>query len=99
MSRAAADFAAIDLLKTFSGAFSENPIGRIVEIDLLEPRLTNRDLVKVPGCPVCAPARRDAAANEPRKAAAAPQAAEGTEPEPAEPDAEPAASTAAEGAA
>lgn len=109
MARAAADFAAIDLLKIFSRAFSANPVGRIVEIDLLEPRLTNRDLVRVPGCPVCAPAGREAAAAWPQRAAPAPPAPAETEVEPAavEPESDPAESegveaatkTAAEGAA
>ena len=54
MARAAADFAAIDLLKTFSASLSGRQIGRIVEIDLLEPGITCRSLLKMPNCPVCA---------------------------------------------
>lgn len=53
MARAAADFAAIDLLKTFSNALSGDRMGRLIEIDLLGPRLTTRALLKVPDCPVC----------------------------------------------
>ena len=54
MARAAADYAAIDLLKIFSNALPENPLGSLIEIDLLAPRLVTRDLIKVPDCPVCA---------------------------------------------
>ena len=57
MARAAADFAAIDLLKTFAAPLSGRRIGRIVEIDLLEPGITCRNLLKMPNCPVCAQAR------------------------------------------
>ena len=56
MARAAADFAAIDLLKTLSKSLAGRRIGRTVEIDLLEPAITSRDLVKVPHCPVCSQA-------------------------------------------
>lgn len=59
MARAAADFAAIDLLKTFSTSLSGRRIGRIVEIDLLEPRTTCRNLLKTPNCPVCVQPRDD----------------------------------------
>ncbi len=53
MARAAADFAAIDLLKIFSTPLPGGRIGRIVEIDLMGPATTTRDLLKVPRCPVC----------------------------------------------
>jgi len=54
MARVAADFAAIDLLKSFSRSLPAGPVGRMIEVDLLEPRLTARDLLKAPTCPVCA---------------------------------------------
>jgi bacteriocin biosynthesis cyclodehydratase domain-containing protein len=84
MARAAADFAAVDLLKSFSRSLSANPLGRIIEVDLLEPGLTSRDLVKVPGCPVCAAARSGTAVAKPQEEAT---------PETAETETEPAAAT------
>jgi molybdopterin-synthase adenylyltransferase len=65
MARAAADFAAIDLLKILSTPLPGGRIGRMVEIDLMGPAATTRDLLKVPRCPVCADmAARDAASVE-----------------------------------
>jgi bacteriocin biosynthesis cyclodehydratase domain-containing protein len=81
MARAAADFAAIDLLKTFSRSFSGNPIGRILEIDLLEPRLTARDLLRVPACPVCSPQQAPGVSIESQEAAGTAPAANETETE------------------
>jgi hypothetical protein len=54
MARAAADFAAIDLLKILSTPLPGGRIGRMVEIDLMGPTATTRDLLKVPRCLVCA---------------------------------------------
>jgi bacteriocin biosynthesis cyclodehydratase domain-containing protein len=53
MARAAADFAALDLLKILSTPLPGGRIGSIVEIDLMGPAATTRDLLRVPRCPVC----------------------------------------------
>jgi|SRR5581483_6545972 len=54
MARAAADIAAIDLLKYFSGALPGGRAGRLIEVDLMAPALSVRHVLKVPRCPVCA---------------------------------------------
>lgn len=85
MARAAADFAAIDLLKTFSASLSGRRVGRVAEIDLLEPKITCRNLLKMPNCPVCAPKRVSQAEATPlaiaERVADAPEAETETKPE------------------
>jgi bacteriocin biosynthesis cyclodehydratase domain-containing protein len=71
MARAAADFAAIDLLKILSTPLPGGRIGRIVEVDLMGPATTTRDLLKVPRCPVCS----EVAVQVPEPAVEAPPAA------------------------
>ena len=53
MARVAADLAAIDLLKYFSGTLPGGRAGRLIEVDLMAPSLTTRNVLKVPRCPVC----------------------------------------------
>lgn len=72
MARVAADFAAVDLLKTFSRSLSTGPVSRMIEIDLLEPGLAGRDVLRAPRCPVCSQMGQPAAAAVPEGAASAP---------------------------
>jgi bacteriocin biosynthesis cyclodehydratase domain-containing protein len=67
MARIAADIAAIDLLKFFSGTLPGGRAGRLIEADLMAPSLRARNLLKAPRCPVCA-----LAAGPPEGAAKAP---------------------------
>jgi bacteriocin biosynthesis cyclodehydratase domain-containing protein len=53
MARAAADFAAIDLLKCFSRSLPGGEVGRLVEVDLMAPASVVRPVLKLPRCPVC----------------------------------------------
>ncbi len=53
MARAAADLAAIDLLKYFSRTLPGGRAGRLIEADLMAPALRVRNVLKVPRCPVC----------------------------------------------
>ena len=54
MARIAADIAAIELLKYFSRALPGGRAGRLIEVDLMRPAITSRNVLKVPRCPVCA---------------------------------------------
>ena len=53
MARIAADIAAIDLLKYFSGTLDGGGAGRLIEADLMAPAIRTRNVLKVPRCPVC----------------------------------------------
>jgi bacteriocin biosynthesis cyclodehydratase domain-containing protein len=57
MARVAADLAAVDLLKYFSLVLPGGVAGRLIEADLMTPSLRARNVLKVPRCPVCSPAR------------------------------------------
>lgn len=53
MASAAADFAAMELVKHFTQLLPGGSVGTLLEIDLAGPALTPRKLLKVPYCPVC----------------------------------------------
>ncbi len=53
MARAAADFAALELMKIFSTPLPGGKIGRILDVDLMGPSVESREFLKVPRCPVC----------------------------------------------
>lgn len=55
----AASIAATELLKFYSHAVPGNRIGQLVEVDLIEPALTVRRVLKAPRCPVCSTVRAE----------------------------------------
>lgn len=57
MATAAASVAAMELLKYFSQSLPGGNIGKLIELDLMEPALRVRRALKVPFCRVCSGAR------------------------------------------
>jgi bacteriocin biosynthesis cyclodehydratase domain-containing protein len=49
------DLAALELVKFYSQSLPGSRVGSLIEIDLMEPSLKSRKLLKVPRCPVCGP--------------------------------------------
>jgi molybdopterin-synthase adenylyltransferase len=49
------DLAAMELLKLYGQLMRSRLVGRMLEVNLLVPRLTERRVLKVPRCTVCAP--------------------------------------------
>jgi len=49
------DLAALELVKFYSQALPGSRVGSLIEVDLMEPSLKSRKLLKVPRCPVCGP--------------------------------------------
>lgn len=65
MANIAADVAAMELTKFYSGALPSR-VGRLIEVNLLATTMRARKLLKLPRCPVCSPAVRRSAANATR---------------------------------
>ncbi len=55
MASVLADIAAFELTKFYSGAISSWNIGSLIEVNLLDTRMTARKVLKVPRCAVCSP--------------------------------------------
>ena len=53
MADTAAGIAAVELLKYFGQKLPGGNIGSVIEMDVMEPRLTKRRFLKAPRCPVC----------------------------------------------
>lgn len=53
MAHTAAGLASMELLRFLSQELPVGNIGRVVEMDLMEPALTRRKLLRLPRCPVC----------------------------------------------
>ena len=53
MATVAASFATMELIKYFSRALPGGNIGKMIEIDMLEPAVIGRKFLKAPRCPVC----------------------------------------------
>jgi bacteriocin biosynthesis cyclodehydratase domain-containing protein len=53
MVHIAAGLASMELLRYLSQELPVGNIGRVVEMDLMEPALTRRKLLRLPRCPVC----------------------------------------------
>jgi len=49
------DVGAVELTKFYSGLLPRTQIGTLIEVDLMEPRINSRKVLKVPRCPVCSP--------------------------------------------
>ena len=61
MVHIAAGLASMELLRYLSQELPVGNIGRVVEMDLMEPALTRRKLLRLPRCPVCSGRARQAA--------------------------------------
>jgi len=59
MARMAAETAAMELIKHYSQALPGVTVGRVIEVDLVQPSLTARRLLKAPRCPVCSTVRSE----------------------------------------
>jgi molybdopterin-synthase adenylyltransferase len=55
MASVLGDIAAIELAKFYSGVLPLWNVGRLIEVNLLSPRLTARKVLKIPRCIVCSP--------------------------------------------
>jgi bacteriocin biosynthesis cyclodehydratase domain-containing protein len=60
MVHIAAGLASMELLRYLSQELPVGNIGRVVEMDLMEPALTRRKLLRLPRCPVCSGRARQA---------------------------------------
>lgn len=55
MASILAEITAMELVRAYSKSMKESSPGRLVEVDLTEPSLQTRKVLKVPRCPVCGP--------------------------------------------
>jgi bacteriocin biosynthesis cyclodehydratase domain-containing protein len=61
------DLAAIELTKFYGGLVPPRAPGRLLEVNLLAPQLTERPVLKVPRCAVCGPLRTRSPVSQDRR--------------------------------